>query len=43
MNDQANVVEILSFDDADDVGDVDVKIYALIQQTRTLAQSRQGW
>lgn len=42
MYHQANVVEILPFDDVDDVGDMGVEIYVLVQQMRTLAEPGQG-
>jgi hypothetical protein len=42
MDDQTNVVEILPFDDIDDVGDVGVEIDILAQEMRTLAEPGQG-
>jgi len=42
MYHQANVVEILPFDNVDDVGDMGVEIYVLVQQMRTLAEPGQG-
>jgi len=42
MYHQANIVEILPFDNVDDVGDMGVEIYVLVQQMRTLAEPGQG-
>ena len=42
MYHQANIVEILPFDNVDDVGDMGVEIYVLVQQMRTLAEPCQG-